>query len=226
MDLLILCFGDLEEGLELEIEGDSLSSMDNLRGCSGDCVDTCTDSAGGVGVDDTAGVETDTKDTGVTNVDGLDKVGACVLTGASPGVLETGITRVCLISVLTTSSMTVSTEDTAVMDVEEVLVGLVRGLDVGCSSSSSGKSNTSLRFSGTLMVDSAAPCVGGLTFATISFSTTVAVFVSILGGDDGFISSTTSGLSSESVEDLRISAAIFSMDSSVNCLSSALICSA
>ena len=76
VDLLIRCLGDLDDGLELAMEGDSFSSMDNLRGCNGDCVVTGVWlSAGGVGVD-TAGVETETKDTGVTNVEGLDRVGA------------------------------------------------------------------------------------------------------------------------------------------------------
>ena len=75
VDLLILCLGDLEEGLELAMEGDNLSSMDNLRGCTGDCVGTGAESAGGVGVD-TAGAGTDTNDTGVTKVEGLERVGA------------------------------------------------------------------------------------------------------------------------------------------------------
>ena len=36
MDLLILCLGDLEDGLEMVREGDRVSSIDSLSGCSGE----------------------------------------------------------------------------------------------------------------------------------------------------------------------------------------------
>ena len=198
VDLLILGLGDLDRGLELDMEGDNFSSMDSLRGCIGEGWDGSA----------VAGEEGElvTMDTGVIKVEGLLRVTAGV-THLVEADLGMGNTRVCcvLISGLGVSSDTASPAFVGTMVVEALEA------DGEASSSSSWKSNTSsldLRISASVSLTGEVSTDFGTSIFLTSFS----------GG-------LTSSLRFSSVDDLRISAAMFSIDSS-SCLSSSVTAAA